>query len=86
MKLTLAEVVYLEAHGCHCPYNAKSIIDKVVAAKQTKQPIDHSLNILGGLCQKVLVDKENFKKLYKSAFSQGMFDKTKAVSFRHSLT
>ena len=86
MNLTLAEVVYLEGHDVHCPTHAKTVIQQALEFKRRKQPLDPKFSALAGLCQKVLVQKQIFKKLYKSAYCQGMFNRDCALSTRHSLT
>ena len=93
LELTEAEIIFLEAHDVHCPLNAWEIIAKAVTAKRaddyarSKHLIDREpaltaeLSLLAGVCQKVTIDhesRERFKRLYRSAFEQGRFDKTKA--------
>lgn len=94
LKLTEHEVVYLEAHDVHCPIHAWQVIERAIAAKRADDyarrkhaPEDRpdsltpELSLLAGICQKVTINRESrdlFKKLYRSAFSQGRFDKTKA--------
>lgn len=94
LKLTEPEVVFLEAHDVHCPVHAWQVIERAIAAKRAdqyarknhasenlEQVLTPELSLLAGICQKVTINRESrdlFKRLYRSAFAQGRFDKSKA--------
>ena len=98
LKLTDSEVVYLEAHDVHCPIHAWQVIERAIAAKRADEyarrnhpaesrleSLTPELSLLAGICQKVTINRESrdlFKRLYRSAFSQGRFDKSKADAAR----
>src|SRR6266576_6394255 len=89
LELTEAEIIFLEAHDVHCPLNAWEVITKAVTAKRADDYarfrhveqellLTPELSLLAGVCQKVTIDhesRERFKRLYRSAFMKGRFDK-----------
>lgn len=98
LELTEPEIIFLEAHDVHCPLHAWQIIEKAIAAKRAddyarkqgklgEPKLTAELSMLAGICQKVTIDyhsRERFKKLYRSAYSQGKLDHTKANAAREN--
>ncbi|SRR5258706_11102395 len=98
LALTEPEIVYLEAHDIHCPVHAWQVIERAIAAKRADDyarkngaAIDRQLalgpelSLLAGICQKITINHESrdrFKKLYRSAFARGLFDKDNASPAR----
>lgn len=98
LALTEPEIVFLEAHDIHSPVHAWQVIERAIAAKRADDyarkngaPSDRQLalgpelSLLAGICQKITINHESrdrFKKLYRSAFSRGLFDKDKASPAR----
>ena len=89
LELTQAEVVFLEAHNVHCPLHAWAYINEAIALKigglLNQAPQDFLL--LVGICQKVNIGYESrlrFRKLYQSAWYQGLFNKDVANPARVS--